>query len=1100
MRKVLIGLILSPLSISAMERLSGFCEQGAKVVVAPQTPGGPPITRSFQQSYPRCTVTVFVTGTATMATIYSTNEPNPTVLSNPFQADQFGYWDFYAMNGHFDVRISGSGLATPYTFGDLSLFDIIDYSPCPNCILSATGFISTGGQYNDFSSQTGGMLIRGINITQNATGLAGGYIKLSPITYNPNDGPPIFDQYGNPIRDPVYLPGDTLGTHDAVLFVGEATDLIPNPDLVMGLFTNVYIFSRVGFATDYASEASFQSLNGGMQALSFAAVNYVNSGQHSGSPPPLTNLDQFHPGAIFFDTAAGCEKVYDGTLWKCLGTGGGSGSPAGSNTQVQFNNSGAFGASANFTFDPGAKLLNVVANNSSSAGINVQVGFIQSDIGFVASNLTALTYNAVQAVGGGMAAKSFTAINYMQTGNSSGIPTPTSGDSFHAGAQYWDTVAGCQEVYTGSGWVCLGSGGATSPGGSSTMVQYNSGGSFAGSADFEWLQAQKLLNVVATAGQAGINVQLGYIQSALGFVAVPASATTYNAVSALGGGMAANSFTAAKYVQVGNSPAIPALSGGDSFHAGALYWSTASNAMQVYNGSAWVSLGGGSGTPGGVDTNIQFNSGGSFGGTNNFTWDNGNHILNVSALSSSTAGINVQIGFVQSAVGFVAVPGSATTYNAIQAAGGGMTAKSFTAALYIQTGQSFGTPLVTSGDSFHAGSMYWDSGTNCEQLYNGSSWSCIGSGGGGTPGGSNTAVQFNNSGTFGGSTNFTWNNSTNLLNVVALNSSSAGINVQTGFVQSDGGFNAPIATTYNAVQAINGGGAFGSVTAVRYVQVGSYSGAAPTLTGGDSFHAGALSWNNAASQMYVYNGASWVSLTTIAGVSSVSGTTSQVLVNGGTAPQSGAITLTLPQNIATSSTPTFTGVVSNGAFNSTSTGSSISFQTSNTLFQVDGNGNVSTSNQFNITGGSGAPGYKVNGTVVIAGTRNATFANIEAGNGAASSEGQITAKPNITTAIAFTTRSVLGGPFKVLENGDTTVATLSSTGVVQSSATGSSIAFQTASPFNFQVNGNGAISGQTLNIAGLVRIDSSGYFYGGTEIGVDSTTCSKFRRGICVTP
>ena len=39
------------------------------------------------------------------------------------------------------------------------------------------------------------------------------------------------------------------------------------------------------------------------------------------------------------------------------------------------------------------------------------------------------------------------------------------------------------------------------------------------------------------------------------------------------------------------------------------------------------------------------------------------------------------------------------------------------------------------------------------------------SGGGGTPGGSNTHVQFNNSGTFGGSSNFTWNNSTNTLTV-----------------------------------------------------------------------------------------------------------------------------------------------------------------------------------------------------------------------------------------------------------------------------------------------------------------------------------------------
>jgi hypothetical protein len=40
-----------------------------------------------------------------------------------------------------------------------------------------------------------------------------------------------------------------------------------------------------------------------------------------------------------------------------------------------------------------------------------------------------------------------------------------------------------------------------------------------------------------------------------------------------------------------------------------------------YNGSAWVWGGGGGGTPGGADTNVQYNDGGAFGGDGNFTWD-----------------------------------------------------------------------------------------------------------------------------------------------------------------------------------------------------------------------------------------------------------------------------------------------------------------------------------------------------------------------------------------------------------------------------------------------------------------------------------------------
>lgn len=43
--------------------------------------------------------------------------------------------------------------------------------------------------------------------------------------------------------------------------------------------------------------------------------------------------------------------------------GGGSGTPAGSNTQVQYNNNGVFGGSANLTFTSGSVLLNVGQSN-----------------------------------------------------------------------------------------------------------------------------------------------------------------------------------------------------------------------------------------------------------------------------------------------------------------------------------------------------------------------------------------------------------------------------------------------------------------------------------------------------------------------------------------------------------------------------------------------------------------------------------------------------------------------------------------------------------------------------------------------------------------
>lgn len=768
MTRLLVSMLLLLTPAMGMERLSGWCEQGAKVVVAPTTPGGTPISRYFQQSYPVCTVTVYLTGTTTKASIFSTNNPSATPLANPFLANNFGYWDFYAANGHYDVQISGAGLTAPYTFGDMSLFDINEYNPCPGCILSATGFLSTGGQYNDFSSETGGIAVRAYNVRQTADGRSGGYIKLSPLTYNPGDGPPVFDQYGNPVRDPVYLPGDSLGSHDAVLFVAEATDLIPNPDLIFGIFTNQYMFSRVGFATDYASEASFQSLNGGMQALSFAAVNYVNSGQHAGTPPPLTNLDQFHPGAIFYDTLAGCEKVYNGTTWNCLGSGGGGGgTPGGADTNVQFNNAGAFGGNGNFTWNNATQLLSVVALDAAHAGIAVTNGFIQAQTGFVSLGTT---YNAINNVLGGVAARSFTGTSYVQVGSNANVPgnpgNPLStGDSLHAGTLFWDLSNGCLSVYNGSGWSCVGGGGGTSPGGPNTSVQYNGLGTFTGNSRFTWDPGQFLNVVAASSSSAGINVQTGFIQSATGFVAVPASAITYNAVSALGGGMAANSFTASKYLQAGTSNGIPSVTGGDSFHAGAMYWDTSLNQLRLYNGTAWGPIGGGSGTPGGSNTQVQYNSSGSFAGSSDFTWTQSSKLLNVVALNSSSAGINVQTGFIQSDVGFVTI---GTTFNAVNAASGGMTAKSFTAQNYTQAGfgpSDPGTGLnpLTPGDSLNPGTIYWNTGSGAMRVYNGTSWQGFGAT---SPGGGNGAIQFNSSGSFGGNaTGLNWDNGSSFLTI-----------------------------------------------------------------------------------------------------------------------------------------------------------------------------------------------------------------------------------------------------------------------------------------------------------------------------------------------
>lgn len=103
----------------ARQRAFGFCQQGGIAFPQPHY-GGPSF---LMGSYPGCLVTVYLTGTTTLATLYSDN--NNTPASNPFQADSVtGLYFFYADNGHYDVNTSGGQIPTAYTLGDVFLNDL----------------------------------------------------------------------------------------------------------------------------------------------------------------------------------------------------------------------------------------------------------------------------------------------------------------------------------------------------------------------------------------------------------------------------------------------------------------------------------------------------------------------------------------------------------------------------------------------------------------------------------------------------------------------------------------------------------------------------------------------------------------------------------------------------------------------------------------------------------------------------------------------------------------------------------------------------------------------------------------------------------------
>ena len=146
-----------------------------------------------------------------------------------------------------------------------------------------------------------------------------------------------------------------------------------------------------------------------------------------------------------------------------------TGNPAGSNTQVQFNNDNTFGASAGFVFDQATTQLTV-------------------------TNLKTTSSANLGAVG-----------NVTITGGTNGYVLQTDG----AGELSWTAQSGG------------GGGGNGNPGGANTQVQFNNAGAFGGDAGFIYNNATDLLTVTHIGGEGGNVSNLTYANiTGIGNIAV----------------------------------------------------------------------------------------------------------------------------------------------------------------------------------------------------------------------------------------------------------------------------------------------------------------------------------------------------------------------------------------------------------------------------------------------------------------------------------------------------------------------------------------------------------------------------------------------------
>jgi hypothetical protein len=699
----------APTLVSGMQPATGWCMQGGQGIYAPSTTGGTPTLRQMQQSYPRCSVAVYQTGTTNLAPIFSNNGNPATALANPFQSNANGFWQFFAANGIYDVQISGGGLAAPLAIGSKELFDFSSWSPA----LFTAGTIGVTGA--------------------NARNVYVGFTA-----------PPLNA-------------------------------------------TTVWTLPAADAAGCLASNGSGQ-----LYFVAFTAPNVCGS-----TTPP---------------SGGGGG-----------GGGGGTATAAGSDKQIQYNKTGAFGADANFTWDYTAQSMALTGKSGIPALVVSGGGFVQSNGGFISS---------------------------VGSGSWQGIQSNTDG-LLMRGLHVAPNTAATAGGYINLGPLMYG----TPPQNVNQPAPLPGLNAFGTHTGLIWVSQT---NAMPADTSNSLNTNL-YVNAAGGFAtenpywnSIQANAGTN------GGGMFANSFTASHYVQVGHSTSPPpptgpgtcpgsgtAPTGCDTYHQGALYWDDGIAALQVFNGTAWVSVGGGggAGNPATPVGSIQFNAGGVFGGSANIYRATSPEQLVVRAASNATAGIVNLVGYVQAEQGLlaqnVATPSAPLEFNAIQAPTGGMEALSFHAINYMQMGNHAGVPPFTTGISaFQAGAMYFDTSLNAFQVFNGTTWTSPGGGGAaGNPAGTNTQVEYNKSGVFGADANLVWDYTNQEFTVTGKPQTPA-VAVANGFLQSQGGFiSAVTGGSWNGIQSDTDGSLIRGVHIAPNTpaaNAGGYINMAPLIYGGSN--------------------------------------------------------------------------------------------------------------------------------------------------------------------------------------------------------------------------------------------------------------------------
>lgn len=165
-------------------------------------------------------------------------------------------------------------------------------------------------------------------------------------------------------------------------------------------------------------------------------------------------------------------------------------------------------------------------------------------------------------------------------------------------------------------------------------------------------------------------------------------------------------------------------------------------------------------SPGGSDTQVQFNDAGAFQGDAGLVYDKTLNVLSIVGgyLIAPTVGVDADSQHI--------LPNVAADTIVLLAATQTLSAKTLTSPVINTPTGNVVTAFSKSGDTLLVGAVTISAGTNVTLTQTGQDISIAATAGAGTPGGSDTQVQFNNSGAFGGDAGLVYNFTTNVLSIV----------------------------------------------------------------------------------------------------------------------------------------------------------------------------------------------------------------------------------------------------------------------------------------------------------------------------------------------